>query len=52
MAVPVPAGRHELALTYRNTQVGRGTADGAAALAVLLAGLAWRRRVTQRAERR
>jgi hypothetical protein len=50
MAVPVPAGRHELALTYRNTQVGRGFLLAGATLAALLGLLLLRRsRATRRA---
>jgi hypothetical protein len=48
MAVPVPPGRHALALTYRNAQVGRGAALSAATLALLVGALAWRRRVARR----
>jgi hypothetical protein len=44
MAVPVDAGRHEVALTYRNAQVARGALVGALALAALLAAVGWRRR--------
>lgn len=43
MAVPVEAGRHALRLTWRDEETPRGAAVAAAALALLLAALAWRR---------
>jgi hypothetical protein len=43
MAVPLSQGRHELALTYRNTQVARGFLLSAVTLAALVAVLVWRR---------
>lgn len=43
-AIPVPAGRHRLALSYRSGSLRRGALLGAAALGGLLAALAWRRR--------
>jgi hypothetical protein len=46
MAVAVPAGRHQLRLEYHPTQLGRGVLVGAGTLALLLAALAWRRRIT------
>lgn len=48
-AVPVPAGTHELRLTYRNRWVGIGAAVSAATLALLLAALAVRSRRVRRA---
>ena len=48
MAVPVPQGRHALRLAYAPTQLGRGVVVASAALAVLLAALAWRRSVSSR----
>ena len=47
-AVPVPAGRHELRLTYRNRWVGIGAAVSVATLALLVAAL----RLRSRRERR
>jgi hypothetical protein len=44
MAVPVPAGRHQLRLEYHPTQLGRGIAVAAGTMVALLAALAWRRR--------
>jgi hypothetical protein len=44
MAVPLPAGRHLLRLGYAPTQLGRGVAAGGAALTLLVAALALRRR--------
>jgi hypothetical protein len=43
-AVAVPAGRHELRLTYRNRWVGIGAAVSLGALALLLSALAMRTR--------
>jgi uncharacterized membrane protein YfhO len=43
-AVAVPAGRHELRLTYRNRWVGIGAAVSLGTLALLLAALAVRAR--------
>ena len=48
-AVPVPAGTHELRLTYRNRWVGIGAAVSATTLALLLAALAVRSRRVRRA---
>ena len=48
MAVPVPQGRHALRLAYAPTQLGRGVVVASAALAVLLAALAWRRSISSR----
>jgi hypothetical protein len=47
-AVPVPAGRHELRLTYRNRWVEIGAVVSAASLALLLATLALRSRRMRR----
>lgn len=47
-AVPVPAGTHELRLTYRNRWVGIGAAVSATTLALLLAALALRSRRVHR----
>jgi hypothetical protein len=44
MAVPVPAGRHELRLEYRNQQVERGVAVAGATMGVLVGVLAARRK--------
>jgi hypothetical protein len=43
MAVPLPAGRHEIALTYRNGQVARGFLLAGVTLLALLGAIAWRR---------
>jgi hypothetical protein len=48
-AVPVPAGRHQLRLTYRNRWVEMGAAVSAATLALLVAALALRSRRMRRA---
>jgi hypothetical protein len=48
-AVPVPAGRHELRLTYRNRWVGIGAAVSVATLLFLVAALAVRSRRMRRA---
>jgi hypothetical protein len=52
-AVPVPAGEHEIRLTYREPAIGRGLAASAVVWAVFVAALvalvaAERRRVTRR----
>jgi hypothetical protein len=44
IGVPVPAGTHRLALTYRNVQVGRGALVALATTAALAFALGWRRR--------
>ncbi len=48
MAIPVPAGQHQLRLEYHPTQLGRGIAVAAATALALLAALAWRRRALAR----
>jgi uncharacterized membrane protein YfhO len=48
MAVPVPAGQHQLRLEYHPTQLGRGIAVAAATALALLGALAWRRRALAR----
>jgi len=55
-AVPVPAGPHEVRLTYRDRDVGRGLAAGAVvwslmAIAIVAAAI-WERRVGSRSARR
>ena len=46
MAVPIPQGRHAVRFAYRSTQLARGVAVAALALAAWLAILAWRRVTT------
>ncbi len=50
-AVPVPAGRHELRLTYRNRWVGIGAAVSVATLVLLVAALRARSRRLRRSDR-
>ncbi|HTP26516.1 MAG TPA: YfhO family protein [Anaeromyxobacteraceae bacterium] len=51
MAVPVPAGRHALRLSYSPTQLARGTWLASGALALLSSVLALRRRASPLARR-
>jgi len=47
-AVPVPAGRHTVVLTYRDASIGFGMLGSAVALAALLGTAVWRRRRDRR----